>query len=338
MSREGTRRALVTGIGGQDGSLLAELLLERGYEVFGVVRRGSTDYPNLAGVRDRVQLIGADLLDGRSLEETLREVRPHELYNLASVSFVPASWDEPVLTAEFAAVGVTTVLEAIRRVDPEIRFYQASSSEIFGDPQEVPQTERTPLRPLTPYGVAKAYAHFIVGSYRRRYDLHASSGILYNHESPRRPLDFLPRKVSHAVARIAEGLQGELWIGDLDARRDWGWAGDSVRAMWLMLQQERADDYVIATGETHSVEELVACAFDRVGLDPKDYVHVDETLQRGKAQLHDLVGDPAKAREQLGWEPTVDFEGLVALLVDADLERVRAEARGSREREPLPPG
>jgi len=338
MSREGTRRALVTGIGGQDGSLLAELLLGRGYEVFGVVRRGSTDYPNLAGVRDRVQLIGADLLDGRSLEDTLREVQPHELYNLASVSFVPASWDEPVLTAEFAAVGVTTVLEAIRRVDPEIRFYQASSSEIFGDPQEVPQTERTPLRPLTPYGVAKAYAHFIVGSYRRRYDLHASSGILYNHESPRRPLDFLPRKVSHAVARIAEGLQGELWVGDLDAQRDWGWAGDSVRAMWLMLQQDRADDYVIATGETHSVEELVTCAFDRVGLDPREYVHVDETLRRGKAQLHDLVGDPAKAREQLGWEPTLDFDGLVALLVDADLERVRAVARASREREALPPG
>ena len=338
MSREGTRRALVTGIGGQDGSLLAELLLERGYEVFGVVRRGSTDYPNLAGIRDRVQLIGADLLDGRSLQDTLREVQPHELYNLASVSFVPASWDEPVLTAEFAAVGVTTILEAIRRVDPEIRFYQASSSEIFGDPQEVPQTERTPLRPLTPYGVAKAYAHFIVGSYRRRYDLHASSGILYNHESPRRPLDFLPRKVSHAVARIAEGLQGELWVGDLDARRDWGWAGDSVRAMWLMLQQDEADDYVIATGETHSVEELVTCAFERVGLDPKAYVHVDETLQRGKAQLHDLVGDPSRARERLGWEPTVDFEGLVALLVDADLERVRAEARGSREREALPPG
>ena len=338
MSREGTRRALVTGIGGQDGSLLAELLLERGYEVFGVVRRGSTDYPNLAGIRDRVQLIGADLLDRRSLEDTLREVEPHELYNLASVSFVPASWDEPVLTAEFAAVGVTTILEAIRRVDPEIRFYQASSSEIFGEPQEVPQTELTPLRPLTPYGVAKAYAHFIVGSYRRRYDLHASSGILYNHESPRRPLDFLPRKVSHAAARIAEGLQGELWVGDLDARRDWGWAGDSVRAMWLMLQQDQADDYVIATGETHSVEELVSCAFERVGLDPAEYVHVDETLRRGKAQLHDLVGDPAKAREQLGWEPTLDFEGLVALLVDADLERVRAEVRGRRDREALPPG
>ncbi|HSC92039.1 MAG TPA: GDP-mannose 4,6-dehydratase [Gaiellaceae bacterium] len=334
-----TRRALVTGVGGQDGSLLAELLVGEGYEVLGVVRRGSTDYPNLAAVRDRVQLIGCDLLDGRALEDTLREVRPHELYNLASVSFVPASWDEPVLTAEFAAVGVTTVLEAIRRVDPEIRFYQASSSEIFGDPREVPQTERTPLEPVTPYGVAKAYAHFIVHSYRRRYDLHASSGILYNHESPRRPLDFLPRKVSHAAARIAEGLQGELWLGDLDARRDWGYAGDYVRAMWLMLQQDEPGDYVIASGETHSVEELVARAFDCVGLDWREYVQIDQSLRRGKAQLRDLVGDPSKAREQLGWEPEVDFEALVRLLVDADLERVRGEARGTRprDREPLPP-
>ncbi|MGE5691123.1 MAG: GDP-mannose 4,6-dehydratase [Pseudomonadota bacterium] len=333
-----TRRALVTGIGGQDGSLLAELLLEQGDEVFGVVRRGSTDYPNLAAIRDRVTLIGADLLDGRSLEDTLREVQPHEVYNLASVSFVPASWDEPVLTAEFAAVGVTTLLEAIRRVDPGIRFYQASSSEIFGEPREVPQTERTPLAPLTPYGVAKAYAHFIVGSYRHRYDLHASSGILYNHESPRRPLDFLPRKVSHGVARIAAGLAGELWVGDLDARRDWGYAGDYVRAMWLIVQHDEADDYVIASGETHSVEELVATAFAHAGLDWQAYVHVDETLQRGKAQLHDLVGDPSKAREQLGWEQTVDFEGLVGLLVDADLERVRAELRGTRDRGALPPG
>ena len=327
-----SRRALVTGIGGQDGSHLAELLLEQGYEVVGVVRRGSTDYPSLAAVRDRVELIGADLLDRRSLEDTLREVQPQELYNLASVSFVPASWDEPVLTAEFAAVGVTTVLEAIRKVDPSIRFYQASSSEIFGEPREVPQNERTPLHPITPYGVAKAYAHFIVGSYRRRYDLHASSGILYNHESPRRPLDFLPRKVSHAVARIAEGLQGELWVGDLDARRDWGYAADYVRAMWLMLQRDEADDYVIATGETHSVEELVTAAFARAGLDWQEYVHVDESLRRGKAQLHDLVGDPSKARDRLGWEPTVDFEGLVGLLVDADLERVRAEARGTQPR------
>ena len=333
-----TRRALVTGIGGQDGSLLAELLLEQGYEVVGVVRRGSTDYPNLAAIRDRVQLVGADLLDRRSLEDTLREVQPHELYNLASVSFVPASWEEPVLTAEFAAVGVTTVLEAIRKVDPSIRFYQASSSEIFGEPREVPQTERTPLDPVTPYGVAKAYAHFIVRSYRRRYDLHASSGILYNHESPRRPLDFLPRKVSHGVARIAEGLQGELWVGDLDARRDWGYAGDYVRAMWLMLQLDEADDYVVATGETHSVEELVAAAFGHAGLDWQEFVHVDELLRRGKAQLHDLVGDPAKARDQLGWAPTVDFEGLVGLLVDADIERVRAELRGTRDREALPPG
>ncbi|HSL65190.1 MAG TPA: GDP-mannose 4,6-dehydratase, partial [Gaiellaceae bacterium] len=299
-----TRRALVTGVGGQDGSLLAELLLGEGYEVFGVVRRGSTDYPNLAAVRDRVELIGCDLLDGRALEDTLRDVRPNELYNLASVSFVPASWDEPVLTAEFAAVGVTTVLEAIRKVDPEIRFYQASSSEIFGDPREVPQTERTPLEPVTPYGVAKAYAHFIVHSYRRRYDLHASSGILYNHESPRRPLDFLPRKVSHGVARIAEGLQGELWLGDLDARRDWGYAGDYVRAMWLMLQRNTPEDYVISTGAMHSVRECCEVAFGELGLDWREHVVSDASLVR-LAEIDRLVGDASKARDELGWIPHV---------------------------------
>jgi GDPmannose 4,6-dehydratase len=329
------RRALVTGIGGQDGSLLAELLLEKGYEVYGVVRRGSSDYPNLEGIRDRIELIGADLLDRASLEGALREARPDELYNLASVSFVPASWDEPVLTAEFAAVGATTILEAVRSVDPRIRFYQASSSEIFGEPREVPQTEETPPAPLTPYGVAKAYAHFITRSYRRRYGLHASSGILYNHESPRRPLDFLPRKVAHAAARISLGLQGEVWLGDLEARRDWGYAGDYVRAMWLMLQQDEPGDYVIATGETHSVEELVQVAFDRVGLDWREYVHVDQSLQRGAAELHDLVGDPSKARERLGWEPTVAFEQLVRLLVDADLERARhTRPRGAEPTRP----
>ena len=320
------RRALITGIGGQDGSLLAELLLEHGYEVFGVVRRGSTDYPNLEAIRDRITLIGADLLDERSLERTLRVVDPRELYNLASVSFVPASWDEPVLTAEFAAVGVTTILEAIRAVDTGIRFYQASSSEIFGAPSEVPQNEETPLWPLTPYGVAKAYGHLITRSYRHRYGLHASSGILYNHESPRRPLDFLPRKVAHACARISLGLQGELWLGDLSARRDWGYAADYVRAMWLMLQQDEPGDYVIASGETHSVEELVAFAFEHVGLDWREYVHVDQSLQRGKAELHDLVGDASRARERLGWQPTVAFDGLVRLLVDADLARARRGA------------
>ena len=315
------RRALVTGVGGQDGSLLAEFLLEQGYEVTGVVRRLAA-YENLAAIRDRVELIQADLLDQLSLVRALRSSRPQEVYNLASVSFVPASWDQPILTAEFAAVGVTTLLEAIREVDPAIRFYQASSSEIFGEPADTPQTEATPLAPLTPYGVAKAYGHFITRSYRSRYGLHASSGILYNHESPRRPLDFLPRKVAHGAAAISLGLEGELWLGDLSARRDWGYAGDYVRAMWLMVQQDEPDDYVIATGESHSVEELVSCAFGRVGLEASEYVRVDQSLLRGKAELHDLVGDPTRARERLGWRPTVSFEELVHLLVDAELARL----------------
>jgi len=319
-----TKRALITGIGGQDGSLLAEFLLEQGYEVTGVVRR-LAPYENLVAIRDRVELIQADLLDQLSLVRALRSSLPHEVYNLASVSFVPASWDQPILTAEFAAVGVTTLLEAIRDVDPAIRFYQASSSEIFGEPAETPQSESTPLAPLTPYGVAKAYGHFITRSYRARYGLHASSGILYNHESPRRPLNFLPRKVAHGAAAIALGLEGELWLGDLDARRDWGYAGDFVRAMWLILQQHEPDDYVIATGEAHSVEELVACAFGRVGLDWHEYVRVDESLVRGKAELHHLVGDPSRARERLGWQPSVDFEELVHGLVDAELARLERE-------------
>jgi GDPmannose 4,6-dehydratase len=319
---------MITGIGGQDGSYLAELLLERDYEVFGVVRRApSAGYENLEPIRERIELLQADLLDERSLVNALESCRPQEVYNLAFVSFVPMSWQQPVLTAEFAAVGVTTMLESIRAVDDGIRFYQASSSEIFGEPQEVPQTERTPLAPVTPYGVAKAYGHFIVGSYRRRYGLHASSGILFNHESPRRPLDFVTRKVANAAAGIKLGLQGELWLGSLDARRDWGFAGDYVRAMWLMLQQDEPEDYVIATGETHSVRELVAVAFERVGLDAEDYVHIDSSLERGKAELHDLVGQAVKARERLGWEPTVTFEELVRLLVDADLERLKLEPR-----------
>ena len=319
---------MITGIGGQDGSYLAQLLLEHDYEVFGVVRRApSTGYENLEPIRERIELLQADLLDELSLVNALETSRPHEVYNLASVSFVPMSWQQPVLTAEFAAVGVTTMLESIRAVDEGIRFYQASSSEIFGEPQEVPQTERTPLSPVTPYGVAKAYGHFIVGSYRRRYGLHASSGILFNHESPRRPLDFVTRKVANAAAGIKLGLQGELWLGSLDARRDWGFAGDYVRAMWLMLQQDEPDDYVIATGETHSVRELVAAAFERVGLDAEDYVHIDSSLERGKAELHDLVGEAVKARERLGWEPTVTFEELVRLLVDADLERLKLQPR-----------
>ncbi len=320
------KRALITGIGGQDGSLLAELLLEQDYEVYGIVRRAGASYPNLDPIRERIDLVEADLSDQLALVRALRTARPSEVYNLASVSFVPASWDQPVLTAELAAVGVTALLEAIREVDPAIRFYQASSSEIFGEPVESPQTEKTPLSPLTPYGVAKAYAHFIVRSYRARYGLHASAGILYNHESSRRPVEFVPRKVAHAAAAISLGLEGELWLGDLEARRDWGYAPDYVRAMWLMVQQPEGDEYVVATGVTHAVRELVEAAFGRAGLDWQEYVRIDQSLVRGNAELHNLVGDPSKARAQLGWEPTVSFEELVHALVDAELERLRGEA------------
>ena len=320
------KHALITGVGGQDGSLLAEFLLEHGYAVFGTVRRNAYEYPNLSAVGERVTTLKADLLDQQSLESALRISEAEEVYNLASVSFVPSSWDEPARTAEFAAVGVTTMLEAIRAVDTSIRFYQASSSEIFGEPREVPQNELTPLAPLTPYGVAKAYGHFITRSYRTRYGLHASSGILYNHESPRRPPEFLPRKVSLAAARIKAGEQKELLLGDLDARRDWGYAGDYVRAMWLMLQHDEPDDYVVATGEGHTVEELVACAFDLVGLDYRDHVRTDIRLVRGNAELHDLCGDATRARERLGWEPAVSFDGLIRLLVHADTASV-ASAR-----------
>jgi GDPmannose 4,6-dehydratase len=311
-------RALITGIAGQDGSYLAELLLEKGYAVFGVVRGGG-EFPNLDAIRDRIELIEADLLDQGSLVRALAHTEPREVYHLAAPSFVPASWERPVETAEFAAVGATAMLEALRTVAPEARFYQASSSEIFGHPRERPQSELTPLSPLTPYGVAKAYAHFIVGSYRERYGLHVSSGILYNHESPRRPTNFVTRKISHAAAAISLGLQDSVELGNLDACRDWGYAGDYVHAMWLMLQQDEPGDYVIATGALHSVRELVERAFARVGLDWPEHVRLDESLQRGKAELFDLVGDPSKARERLGWRDEVDFEQLVDLLVDADL-------------------
>ena len=315
-------RALITGIGGQDGSYLAELLLESGYDVVGIVRDAGSEYDNLASIRDRIVLAQADLLDRAALAGVLREYAPSEVYNLASPSFVPMSWKEPVLTAEFAAVGVTSLLEAIRAVDPAIRMYQASSSEIFGEPAEVPQTESTSLAPVTPYGVAKSYGHFIVGSYRRRYGLHASCGILYNHESPRRPLDFLPSKVAHAAAAISLGVESELVLGDLDAQRDWGYAGDYVRAMWLMLQQDEPGDYVVATGRLRSVRDLTAAAFTHVGLDWAEHVRSDETLMRGAAELHHLVGDASKARERLGWSPTLEFEQLVARLVDAQLDRL----------------
>ena len=321
------KRALITGIGGQDGSLLAELLLDRGYAVTGVVRPGAGTYANLEPVHDRIDLVEADLLDEASLRAALEAARPGEVYNLASPSFVPASWERPVETAEFAAVGATSLLETIRAVDHAIRFYQSSSSEIFGEPRETPQTEETSPAPVTPYGVAKAYAHFIVQSYRRQYGLYACSGILYNHESPRRPLEFLPRKVAHGAAAISLGLQSELVVGGLDSRRDWGYAGDYVRAMWLMLQQDEPDDYVVASGESHSVRELVQCAFAHVELDWQEYVRVDPALERGAAELHRLVGDPSRARTRLGWEAEVDFNQLVEMLVDADLARLRATAQ-----------
>ena len=320
-------RALITGVGGQDGSLLARLLLEEGYEVAGVVRRAPAEYAETLGpLAGRVELVEADLLDHASLVAALETVRPREVDNLAAPSFVPRSWDEPVRTAEFAAVGATSLLEAVRGVDPSIRVYQASSSEIFGEPVETPQTEETPPRPLTPYGVAKAYAHFIAGSYRKRYEMFTCCGILYNHESPVRPTDFLPRKVARAAAAISLGLEDELVLGDLSSRRDWGYAGDYVRAMWLMLQHDEPGDYVVATGVSHSVEELVACAFGAVGLDWRDHVRSDSSFYRGTAELHDLVGDASKARRVLGWEPRMSFEALVRLLVEADRARLQDEA------------
>jgi GDPmannose 4,6-dehydratase len=310
--------ALVTGIAGQDGSYLAELLLDRGYEVCGVVRGDpGADYPNLDAVRERVRLFRVDLLDEDALARLLAEVRPRELYNLASPSFVPRSWEHPVETAEFAAVGVTALLEAVRAVDPEIRVYQASSSEIFGEPAVMPQTESTPLAPVTPYGVAKAYGHLIARSYRRRYGTHVSCGILYNHESPRRPLEFVPSKIAHGAAAVSLGLEQELRLGDLDAERDWGYAGDYVEAMWLMVQQDEPTDFVVATGELHTVRDLVERAFAYVGLDWREHVQVDDALKRGQAELHRLVGDASKAHEQLAWHPRVGFDELVRVLVDA---------------------
>jgi GDPmannose 4,6-dehydratase len=275
--------------------------------------------------------VEADLLDHSSLASALEQAQPQEVYNLAAPSFVPASWQRPVETAEFAAVGATSLLEAIRAVDPTIRFYQSSSSEIFGEPHESPQTEETPPAPVTPYGVAKAYAHFIVHSYRRQYGLYACSGILYNHESPRRPLEFLPRKVAHGAAAISLGIEQELALGDLDARRDWGYAGDYVRAMWLMLQQDEPGDYVVASGQDHSVRDLVQCAFAHVELDWQDHVRVDPALERGAAELHRLVGDPSRARAQLGWQAEVGFTELVHLLVDADVAALRAAASAAAD-------
>jgi GDPmannose 4,6-dehydratase len=317
-------RALITGITGQDGSYLADLLLEKGYEVHGMVRRSSTEnFERINHLTERITLVQADLLDPSSLVEALEEARPTEVYNLGAQSFVPTSWKQPVLTAEFTAVGVTRLLEAIRRVDPQIRFYQASSSEMFGKVRQVPQNEQTPFYPRSPYGVAKVYGHFITVNYRESYGLFAVSGILFNHESARRGLEFVTRKISDGVARIKLGLADEVRLGNLDAKRDWGYAGDYVEAMWMMLQQDQPDDYVIATGEEHSVREFAEIAFDYAGLDPDQYVKTDTEFLR-PAEVDHLVGDASKAREQLGWEPRVGFRELVELMVDADVERLTA--------------
>lgn len=321
------KRALVTGITGQDGSYLAEFLLTKGYEVFGVARRLSA--PNtwrIAHLVDRITLMQADLLDQLSLIKVVEQAAPDEVYNLAAMSFVPASWDQPMLTGEFNSQGVTRVLEAIRRVDPKIRFYQASSSEMFGKVREVPQTELTPFYPRSPYGVSKVFGHYITVNYRESYGLFAVSGILFNHESPRRGLEFVTRKVTDGVARIKLGLSDHLALGNLDARRDWGFAGDYVRAMWAMLQQDQADDYVIATGVEHSVRELVEIAFGHVGLDWQRYVRVDPAFLR-PAEVDHLVGSAEKAKRVMGWEPSVDFRGLVTMMVDADLQRVSRQER-----------
>lgn len=312
-------RALITGISGQDGSYLAELLLTKGYEVFGIVRGSPlAQYENLAGVREDVTLLQGDLLDQMTLLDAISRAEPDELYNLAATSFVPASWRQPVMTAQFTAVGVTSMLEAIRITNPQIRVYQASTSEIFGATTASPQDEQTPFRPHNPYAVAKLYGHLMVSSYRDRYGMHASSGIAFNHESPRRPPEFVTRKVTRAAAAIKLGLAGELRLGDLDAQRDWSFAGDVVEAMWLMLQQPQGDDYVIGSGVSRSVRELVEAAFAVVEIDPEAHVTVDPGLVRPPEPVT-LVGDPAKARRQLGWQPRVSFEEMIAAMVEADL-------------------
>jgi len=318
------KKALITGITGQDGSYLAELLLQEGYDVHGIVRRSSTEnFERIAHLNNRIRLHQADLLDQLSIIEVLREVRPLEVYNLAAMSFVPTSWKQPVLTGEFTGIGVTRMLEAVRLLGPkDIRFYQASSSEMFGKVQEVPQRESTPFYPRSPYGVAKVYGHWITVNYRESYDLFACSGLLFNHESPRRGREFVTRKVTDAVARIKLGLQKELRLGNLDAKRDWGFAGDYVRAMWLMLQQPKPDDYVIATGETHSVRELVETAFACVDLDWRKHVIQDPALIR-PAEVDLLVGDAGKAQRELGWKPEVSFSQLIQMMVEADLELLR---------------
>jgi GDPmannose 4,6-dehydratase len=327
------RTALITGITGQDGSYLAELLISEGYHVYGVVRRSATDnFWRIAHLQGEIELLHADLLDQTSLDQAIIAAQPDEVYNLAAQSFVPTSWQQPLLTAEFTGLGVTRMLECLRKLDKPARFYQASSSEMFGRVREVPQSELTPFHPRSPYGCAKAYGHFITINYRESYGMHATSGILFNHESPRRGLEFVTRKISHAVARIKQGLDTELRLGNLDAKRDWGFAGDYTRAMWLMLQQDEPDDYVVATGETHSVGEFVALAFAEVDLDWHDHVVQDERFMR-PAEVELLVGDASKARRRLGWTPTVDFKGLVRMMVQADLQWV---GRRQQKHERLP--
>jgi len=318
--------ALITGITGQDGSYLAELLLEKGYKVYGMVRRASVEnYERINHLKGKVDLIQGDLLDPYSLISILKESKPTEVYNLAAQSFVPTSWNQPVLTSEFTALGATRLLEAIRLVNKDIRFYQASSSEMYGKVRETPQSELTPFYPRSPYGVAKVYGHYITVNYRESYDLFATSGILFNHESPRRGLEFVTRKVTDGVARIKLGLSKELRLGNLDAKRDWGFAGDYVKAMWLMLQQDKADDYVVATGKTHTVEYLVETAFKCADLDWKNFVKVDPAFFR-PAEVDLLVGDASKAEKELGWKPEVSFEQMIDMMVKTDLERLRKEA------------
>ncbi len=320
-----TKRALITGITGQDGSYLAEFLLDSGYEVCGMVRRSSTlNFERIAHIQDRINLVAGDLLDEVSMINILRDSHPTEVYNLAAQSFVQTSWSQPVLTGETTALGVTRMLDAIRIVDPEIRFYQASSSEMFGKVLEVPQKESTPFYPRSPYGVAKVYGHWITVNYRESYGLHASSGILFNHESPRRGLEFVTRKVTHGVARIKAGIDEKLALGNLDAQRDWGYAADYVRAMWMMLQQDHPDDYVVATGQTHSVKELVELSFAAVDLDWEEHVVIDERYLR-PAEVDLLVGDPSKAQTNLGWSREVDFAQLVQMMVEADMALVKSQ-------------
>jgi GDPmannose 4,6-dehydratase len=323
-------RALITGVTGQDGSYLAELLLDKGYEVFGIVRGSpGARYANLERVRDDITLVQGDLMDQMTLLEAINRAEPDELYNLAATSFVPASWHQPVMTAQFTAVGVTAMLEAIRITKPTLRLYQASSSEIFGATSESPQSERTPFRPHNPYGVAKLYGHLMLAAYRERYGMHVSSGIAYNHESPRRPTEFVTRKVTRAAAAIKLGLQDELRVGDLGATRDWGFAGDFVEAMWLMLQQEEGDDYVLATGQSRSVGELIQVAFAHAGVAPDDHVVVDPEFVRPHDPVP-LVGDPAKAKAKLGWTPRTSFEDMIGAMVEADLALLGAAGPGAR--------